>query len=284
MAFLAIQNLSYTYQDGSCALRNINVSLEKGKFYMLVGSTGAGKTTLCLVLSGIIPHILSGEIKGELHLDSLGSFSQRVPSELMGHIGIVFDKPITQLSGIKETVFEEIAFGLENLGVPQKEMHERVESILTGLRLQALKDRSPFSLSGGEQQKVAIASIVVMNPKVLILDEPISQLDPRGRREILHLLGTLKERGVTILCVEHKIEEICEYADYVFVMNKGQIVLEGFPQEVFASDVLDEYQIGTSIYTKAAKEAVKGGIIPPADFFPVTFDEAKIWFARQLWK
>ncbi len=280
MAFLSIQNLSYSYQDGSCALRNIDMALEKGKFYLLTGPTGAGKTTLCLVLSGIIPHILSGEMEGELRLDSLGSFSQRLPSELMGHIGIVFDKPITQLSGIEETVFEEIAFGLENLGVPQKQMHERIESILTDLRLQSLKERSPFSLSGGEQQKVAIASILVMNPKVLILDEPISQLDPRGRREILHLLGTLKERGVTILCVEHKIEEVSEYADYVFVMDKGQVILEGVPQEVFASDVLDEYQIGTSIYTKVAKEAVKSGIVPLGDSYPVTFNEAKIWFAR----
>lgn len=230
---LKAERLSYKYGEAEdYAIRDINFEIMPGEYVAILGPNGAGKTTLCLTLNGIVPHMTSGEMEGWMLVD--GKDTWDLPVRELGKVtGMVFDNPEYQLSQM--TVLEEVAVGLENSAVPRDEMIRRIEEVLDIVELTGLEHRSPLALSGGQQQRLAIASALANYPSVLVLDEPTSNLDPVGKEDVFSTCRKLnQERGMTVVIAEHEVETIALYADRVFLMDRGRILLQGPPNEVFA--------------------------------------------------
>ena len=279
MAFINIQNLSYKYPlVKEPVLQNISAQINEGEFISIVGPNGAGKSTLCYALAGFVPHFFKGEFSGEIEVNGKAS-SKSTLDEWVLNVGLAFQNPFNQISGAKYTVFEEIAFGLENIGTPREEIKSRVKDAMSLTGISELADRSPYSLSGGQQQRVALTSILVMRPKLLVLDEPTSQMDPIGTREVFGVVRKMAEEGMTVVMVEHKVEWIAEFADRVIALKQGQVLLEGKPNEVLTSEVLAESGFGVSRYTSTAREAKKRGLWKKQSL-PVTLDEAVEGFKK----
>ncbi len=273
MAFINLQNVTYKYPlTKEPVLQNLSLQIQEGEFVSVIGPNGAGKSTLCYALAGFVPHFFKGEISGEIEVDGKLSSKSTLDTWVL-NVGLAFQNPFNQISGAKYTVFEEIAFGLENIGVPRDEMKKRVEDAMSLTGISELADRSPYSLSGGQQQRVALTSILVMRPRLLVLDEPTSQMDPIGTREVFGVVRKMAEEGMTVVMVEHKVEWIAEFADRVIALKEGQILMEGKPNEVLTSDLLTENGFGVSRYTSTAREAKKQGLWKKQNL-PVTLDEA----------
>lgn len=273
MAIVNVNNVTYKYPlTNSPALKNISLQVEKGEFVAVVGPNGAGKSTLCYALAGFVPHFFKGELTGSVEVEGKDLHKSTL-SEWVMNVGLAFQNPFNQISGAKYTVFEELAFGLENTGVPRDEMKTRVRDAMQLTGIADLADRSPYSLSGGQQQRVALTSILVMQPKVLVLDEPTSQMDPIGTREVFGVIRAMAERGMTVVLVEHKTEWIAQFADRVIALHEGEILLEGTPSEVLTSDLLEGKGFGISRYTSVAREAKKLGLWKK-ERLPVTLEEA----------
>lgn len=281
MVIISINELNYTYPVATKpSLNGISLQVEEGEFLAIVGNNGAGKSTLCYALAGFVPHYFKGKFEGQVLVAGLDT--QKISlNELVLKVGLAFQNPFNQISGAKYTVFEEIAFGLENMGVAREEMVPRVERAMEITGISDLRDRSPYGISGGQQQRVALASILVMDPKVLVLDEPTSQLDPVGSREVFQVIKEMSERGLTVILVEHKVEWIAQYADRVVALHEGQILIEGKPRDVLTSPLLPERGFGLSRYTMAAREAREGKLWPAGLILPVTLQEAVDGFSRQ---
>ncbi|HJR81003.1 MAG TPA: ABC transporter ATP-binding protein [Anaerolineales bacterium] len=261
-------------------LQDINLQVNEGEFVAIIGPNGAGKSTLCYTLAGFVPHFFKGELSGAVEVAGVES-SQSSLHEWVLNVGLAFQNPFNQISGAKYTVFEELAFGLENIGVPRDEMRARVEGALELTGIRDLADRSPYSLSGGQQQRVALASILVMQPKVLVLDEPTSQMDPIGTREVFGVIHKMAEGGMTIILVEHKVEWIAQFADRVIALKDGQILLEGTPSDVLTSPIVAESGVGISRYTAVARRAQELSLWKK-DRLPITLDEAADGFSFNL--
>lgn len=278
MAIVELKNITYKYPlTHKPVLQNINLRVDEGQFVAVIGPNEAGKSTLCYTIAGFVPHFFKGELTGTVEVAGQDS-SKASLHEWVLNVGLAFQNPFNQISGAKYTVFEEIAFGLENIGVPREEMKQRVEDALKLTAISDLADRSPYSLSGGQQQRVALASILVMQPKVLVLDEPTSQMDPIGTREVFGVIRTMTEKGMTVILVEHKVEWIANFADRVIALHEGQILMEGTPQEVLTSDLLADRGFGISRYTSAARKARALGLWKK-DNLPVTLEQAVEGFA-----
>ena len=232
MAIIEAKGLTYTYPFAEKpAFKNIDLKIEKGEFILLTGPSGCGKTTLCRCLNGLIPHFYGGKLEGELTVAGLKTTEHAI-YELARHVGLVFQNPENQLFAL--TVEKDVAFGLENLGVPRDEIRRRVDWALKITGIYELRDRAPFELSGGQQQRVAIASVLAMQPEIIVLDEPTSSLDPLSAKNILDVIHRLnKDLGITIILVEHRLDLASRYANRVIVMRDGQIVLDGEPRKVF---------------------------------------------------
>lgn len=240
MAVLELKDVTFKYQLAKeTILENISLSIEKGEFVALVGRNGVGKTTLCSIMRGLIPTFHTGTMSGQVLLNGI-DISDMSIGDLALHIGFVFQNPFVQVSGVKQTVFEEIAYGLENLGVERSEIIRRVDEMLVQLNIGHLKSKHPMQLSGGQSQRVALASVLVMDPGILIIDEPTSQLDPQGTEEVFETIRLLKERKKTIILVEHKVDWVAEYADRVIVINDKHIVKDASASEVFSDPMLLE--------------------------------------------
>jgi len=279
MAIVNLSSVTYKYPlTDAPALHNISLHVEKGEFVAVIGPNGAGKSTLCYTLAGFVPHFFKGEMTGTVEVDGKDLHKSTL-SEWVLDVGLAFQNPFNQISGAKYTVFEELAFGLENIGIPRNEMKSRVNDAMKLTGISDLAERSPYSLSGGQQQRVALTSILVMQPKVLVLDEPTSQMDPIGTREVFAVIRTMAEQGMTVVLVEHKVEWIAQFADRVIALNEGQILLEGTPSEVLTSELLDEKGFGISRYTSVARKAKRIGLWKK-DPLPVTLDEATEGFSR----
>ncbi len=280
MAIIDVQNLTYQYPTGkSPALQGVSLRVEEGEFVAVVGPNGAGKSSLCYSVAGFIPHFFKGHLSGSIHVDGIDSLQSNL-NEMVLHVGLVFQNPFNQISGSKFTVYEEIAFGLENLGLPRAEMIARIEEVMALTGISNLKERSPYGLSGGQQQRVALASILVMRPRVLVLDEPTAQLDPIGTREVFQVIRAMAGQGMTILMVEHKVEKVAEFADRVIALHEGQILLEGSPAEVLTSPLFAQRGGGISRYTAAARLAVERGLHPGGERLPLTLEEAEAFFGE----
>ncbi len=278
MAIVELNQVTYKYPlTETPALSNVSLEVEQGEFVAIVGPNGAGKSTLCYTVAGFIPHFFKGELRGTVKVAGIETKSSTLNQWVL-NVGLAFQNPFNQITGAKFTVYEEIAFGLENLGVPREEIKERVDQALATSGITDLADRSPYSLSGGQQQRVALTSILVMQPKVLVLDEPTSQMDPAGTREVFGLIRSLAERGMTVIMAEHKVEWVAAFADRVVALYNGEILLSGKPGEVLTSEVLLGKGFGISRYTSVAREASKRGLWPDARPLPVTLDEAAAGF------
>jgi energy-coupling factor transporter ATP-binding protein EcfA2 len=281
MAIINLQSVTYKYPlTDAPALQNIDLQVQEGEFVAVIGPNGAGKSTLCYTLAGFVPHFFKGELTGLVEVAGVESRNSSL-SEWVLNVGLAFQNPFNQISGAKYTVFEELAFGLENIGVPRAEMKTRVEEAMQLTGIGDLADRSPYSLSGGQQQRVALTSILVMQPKVLVLDEPTSQMDPIGTREVFGVIHSMAQRGMTVILAEHKVEWIAQFADRVIALKDGQILLEGTPAEVLTSSLLSENGFGVSRYTSVARKAKEIGFWKK-DRLPVTLDEAVEGFALTL--
>lgn len=269
---LEVKHVCYTYQEGSPteshALQDICLNINEGEFLGIVGHTGSGKSTLIQHLNGLLK-----PTKGEVLVDGLNINKKETKAklkELRMQVGIVFQYPEYQL--FEETVEKDIAFGPKNLGLPDVEVRHRVQDVMGLLRLdyESLKNQSPFDLSGGQKRKVAIAGVLAMRPRYLVLDEPTAGLDPRGREEFLEQIALLHQQGMTIVMVSHSMDDIAHYAQRMIVMDHGQIKLEGTPQEVFSCPAeLEHIGVGVPTLTRLLLELRKNGLNVRTDLIQI---------------
>lgn len=252
LPIVEVCSLSYTYPGSpKPTLTDVNLSVEEGEFILLTGPSGCGKTTLCRCLNGLIPNSYGGEFTGKVIVDGLVTTEHPV-YEIAQHVGLVFQNPENEL--FCTSVEREVAFGPENLALPRDEIRKRVEESLAMVGISHLRDKSPEELSGGEQQKVAIAALLAMKPKILVLDEPTANLDPASAQSVLNTLLKLNEEsGVTMILVEHRLEMVAHMADRCAILNEGRLVLVGEPEDVLYSDEAEAIGIGIPKVVQVAK-------------------------------
>ncbi len=229
---IEVKDLWWKYETSKdWVLKNINLKIKEGEFVGIIGPSGAGKTTLCLCISGIIPHSIKGFMKGKVKIYGKDTRNTTL-LDLIENIGVVFQDPDVQFVTMR--VIDEIAFVLENQGLDRDTMIERINEALSLTGMLGFENKNPLELSGGQKQRVAIASMIARRPKIMIFDEPTSDLDPLGKREIYSTLSRLrKEYNLTIILVCHDIEELVKYADRIVMLKNGTIVREGPPHEFF---------------------------------------------------
>ena len=281
MSLITLKNINYTYPlESKATIKNLNLTLESGKVYGLIGANNAGKTTLCNIIRGFIPSVYRGELEGEVLLKgkNLTSYDS---GEIASIIGYSFQNPFTQISGVKETVYEEIAYGMENLGVLREKMIQKVEELLKLFNLEELKDKNPFELSGGQKQRVALASIIALDPEVIILDEPTSQLDPKSTEDIFNIIKLLKSTGKTIILIEHKIDLVAEYCDDVILMENGQIIMQGPSRDVLTNESVLKHGGQLPQVTLFFLEGKKAGKISADRKIPITINEAYEFLGKE---
>ncbi|MDI9441299.1 MAG: energy-coupling factor transporter ATPase [Firmicutes bacterium] len=275
---IRLERVSYTYQVGASraveALKDVSLEIEAGEFVGLIGPTGSGKSTLVQHFNGLLL-----PTEGKVFVD--GVDLTKPDTELRGirqKVGMVFQYPEHQLFG--ETVYEDVGFGPRNGGLSEEEIEERVRESLAyvGLDYGALRDRSPFELSGGQKRRVAIAGVLAMRPSVLILDEPTAGLDPKGRDEILDRVKALQEeRGVTVVLVSHSMEDVARLVERIIVMEKGRVALDGTPTEVFRqAEQLKSMGLGVPQVTDLMRELQRRGMEVDSDIFRVEDAEREI--------
>lgn len=230
---IEITDLTYTYPGAEKpALSHINLEIEEGEFLLVTGVSGAGKSTLLRLFNGLVPHFYGGELSGSIRVAGLDPVALG-PGEMSSVVGFVFQDPEAQF--VAEVVEDEMAFALENAGLPLLTMRKRVEESLQALGIDHLRNRRVSTLSGGERQRVAIAAVLTMQPRVLVLDEPTSQLDPQSAEEVLDSLVKLnKDLGLTIILSEHRLERVVQYADRILYISGNGPILEGPPREILA--------------------------------------------------
>ncbi len=253
MSLIEVKDLKYRYPGTTeLALDGVSFTVEKGEFIGIAGENGAGKSSLSQALLGLIPQFYKGAYGGSVTVCGMDARSTPV-SELCRHVGLVFQNPFNQLSGAKDTVYDEVGYGLQNLGFPPEEIRTRVESVLRCFGIWEYRDRNPFDLSGGQLQRVAICSVLAMKPDVLILDEPTSQLDPEGSEEVFHTVDELTKMGITIIMIEQKIEKLAGYCDRVLLLHRGQVVDYDTPRKIFSREDLYDLGVNPPAYTRFAR-------------------------------
>jgi energy-coupling factor transporter ATP-binding protein EcfA2 len=269
---IRIENFSYRYPRTSApALKNIDLTVKPGEFIGIVGPTGAGKTTLCLALAGLIPQVLGGRTQGRILL--CGNDTATVPLEKLlfreadkkALVGLTLQDPEAQLVGM--SVEEDLAFGPENLGLPTAQIQKRVDEILRLIRMESFRFTFPYKLSGGEKQRIAIGSTLALLPQLLVLDEPTSELDPIGRKEVFAVIDELKERSnLAIVVVEHHTEELALFADRIWVMNEGEILLDDQARRVFhQTELLRSIGVCPPDAVELLSELRRCGLVAPAE-------------------
>ena len=243
---------------------DVSFGIEKGKLVGLLGPSGSGKTTILRMLAG-----LEKQDEGDVIIDGK-NVNALTPDQRK--IGFVFQNPFTQISGVKDTVFEEVAYGLENFGVPVEEIERRVIEVMKMTNIESLAEKNPFELSGGQMQRVALASVIVLEPDILIIDEPTSQLDPEGTESVFAIIKAMKDKQKTIILVEHKIDLIAEYADDVLVLKDGELIAVGDKNEILTDITLMEKGVALPQVVLLAVKLQKAGL--PLTKIPVTEKQA----------
>jgi len=251
---LVFDGVSYAYEETPReAVSDISFSIATGEWVGMTGPTNAGKSTLCLLAMGLAPHFFGGRLKGSVV--AFGRDSRTVPViERSSEVGLLFQNPFTQISGARERVDDEVAFGPECHGLPRRVVAQRVEDAMRQVGISHLAARHPLDLSGGQLQRLALAGLLAMEPKLLLLDEPTSQLDPAGTAAIFEVLAGLHERGVTIVMVEHRLETLCELCPRIVAMVAGRVLADGPPEDVFNRQVVQE-RVGLPVFTRLARDA-----------------------------
>ena len=265
-----LDKVSYIYPNAKdTVLKDISLTIKKGEFLGVIGATGAGKTTLCLALTGIVPQFYGGRFFGKIAIAGLDTLEHPV-SELARHVGIVYEDPEIQITAT--SVENEIAFALENLCVPREEILRRIPIVLKSVRLEGFEKKNPQELSGGQKQRLAIAAALALQPDLLILDEPTSQLDPIGSQEVFATVRELKEElGVAIVMVSHAAEEMAEFCDRIAVLSQGKLIAVGTPEEIYSQvDLLQQNKLRPPEIAQAFSQIQQKGINIPK--IPVTLE------------
>lgn len=278
MSVITIENLKYKYPGADkLVLDGISLSIEKGEFIGIVGQNGAGKSTLCQAIVGLVPQFYHGAYGGTVKVN--GRLADQVQvQEMCEDVGLIFQNPFNQLSGAKDTVYGEVAYGLQNLGIEREEMKSRIEKVLKQLDIWQYRDRNPFDLSGGQMQRVAIASILVMQPEVIILDEPTSQLDPEGTEEVFRVVDQLSKTGKTIIMVEQKLEKMANYCDRLILMQDGKVIDFDTPEKIFSREDLEELGVLPPAFVRISKMY---GLSNPDGTYPATLEATAKLFEQQ---
>lgn len=267
-----LKNVYYTYPNKEISVLNdLSLEIKKATVHGIIGNNDAGKTTLCTLLRGFIPHFYMGNLEGSVTVvdQNIRDLSLSLLSD---KIGYVFQNPFTQISGAKDNVYEEIAFGLENLAVEPSLIKTKVDEVCATLNIKHLCDKNPNQLSGGQKQKVAIASIMAMDPDIYIFDEPTSQLDPQASLEVFEIIKNLKALGKTIVIIEHKIELMASITDFMTILDHGTNVLTSDTLSVLTSKKMDELNICKPQYITLFEMLKKQGV--KFDKYPLTLEEA----------
>ena len=229
---IKVENLTYAYPTSKdFVLKNISFTVNKGEVLAVIGPNGAGKSTLLKALNGLVPHFYGGKYGGRVIVSGFEVLNTPI-SKMSTKVGFVFQDPEDQISGLALTVWEEVAFGLMMLGYPREEIDKRVKEAIDYVGLTGLEKRSPFELSGGQMQRLAIATVLALRPEVIVMDEPTAQLDPLGKYEVLSVIEKLAESGSTIVIAEHEIEEVVYFADKMLLLDKGEAVAYGDTRKV----------------------------------------------------
>lgn len=271
---IVLDNLSVRYRgEDEAALKGISLTAKTGQIIGIIGNSRSGKTTLCDVLSGIIPNIVSGHVSGTVRLGEFSPFEAF--DEYNFHTGVVLQNTAGQLSGLSDTVFDEIAFGLINQGMSEEEATESVVRAACQMGLEDLLEQAPDTLSGGQTQRLAIASEIAFDPEFLIMDDPTSQMDPVGRKEFFEWLAGCSEK--TIFIVSNEVDDLCEIADQLWVLEKGELIASGKPLDVI-NQVAEGHDLYLPVVYRMAKEFGKK---LPSGLFPVKLSELKGCFDDQ---
>ena len=278
MPVITIEHLKYKYPGTDwLALNDISLTIEKGEFIGIAGRNGAGKSTLSQAIIGLVPQFYKGAYGGRVMVNEI--VAEQMPVEqLCEHVGLIFQNPFNQLSGAKDTVYGEVGFGLQNLGIEREEMKRRIETVLKQLDIWQYRDRNPFDLSGGQMQRVAIASVLVMQPEIIILDEPTSQLDPQGTEEVFRVVDQLAESGITVIMIEQKLEKLAAYCDRVILMDDGRVVDFDTPEKIFSRDDLESLGVQAPAFTRIAR---KYGVKNAAGDYPVNLADTVALFREK---
>jgi energy-coupling factor transport system ATP-binding protein len=240
---LTLEKVSYRYAGASRAsLEDVSFELADGEVVGVVGASEAGKTTICLVASGLAPRSIGGTLTGRVLIDGLDTAGKPM-HEMAAQVGICFQNPATQLSQVADTVFEEVAFGALNLGLARDEVIGRVNDALAAVSITHLGERDPRQLSGGQMQLVAVAGLLAMRPRHLVLDEPVAQLDPEGRALVAGALRKLADAGTGLLITEHDTDLLSGLCSRVVVVDGGKLVAEGLTSDVLSDERLDEWGV-----------------------------------------
>lgn len=270
---ITLKQVSYDYQKGTPfegrALSEVDITIKENSFTAFIGHTGSGKSTIMQLLSGLLV-----PTEGQVDIDGT-TISSTSKNKSIRHIrqkvGLVFQFPESQL--FEESVLKDVAFGPQNFGISKEEAEKiAAEKLdLVGIE-ESLFEKNPFDLSGGQMRRVAIAGILAMNPTYLVLDEPTVGLDPKGRRELMQLFKKLHQSGLTIVLVTHLMDDVAEYANYVYALDHGKVKLEGIPKDVFQKvDELEAIQLGVPKITKFTQKLVEKGL--DIHSLPITTDE-----------
>ena len=280
---IRIEDLTFYYSGAmQPALEGINLEIRDGEFVLVTGPSGSGKSSLCRCLNGLIPHFYGGKIAGRVEVGGLDTLKHST-RELATKVGMVFQDPENQLVSLD--VEREIAFGLENLAFPRDLIAKRLEESLDTLGISDLRHRQLHELSGGEKQKVAIASVLALHPEVLILDEPTSELDPKSAEEVLSLAQRLNdELGITVILIEHRLDRVIQHVDRLVVLDRGRVVADGATRDVLSKSYqeISEAGVGMPPIIKLAHKLGEKGITPNKT--PLTVKEGRIMLEEVLQK
>ncbi|MFW9958336.1 MAG: energy-coupling factor ABC transporter ATP-binding protein [Candidatus Odinarchaeota archaeon] len=269
MPLIEFQDFSFKYYGADfLALKKVNLTINEGEYVVITGPSGCGKTTLCRTINGLVPQFHRGYIAGNVIVDGMNT-RQHTVAEMATIAGLVFQQPENQL--VTLNVEKEIAFGPENLGVDPVEVRRRVEELISLLDLEHLRDKHPHEMSGGEQQRVAIASTLALKPKILVADEPTSNLDPKSAELILDIISKLNKRDMTVILVEHRLDLVSKDASRIVLMDRGRIVADGSPREILVMDLCQEIGVGVPKATLVYKSLRKRGI--DLESVPLTGEE-----------
>ena len=267
MSIIKAENLCYTYEDGTEALKGIDLTIEAGKKVALLGANGSGKSTFFLCLNGV-----NQPQKGALYLhDKPYDYSKNGLLHLRSKVGIVFQDPDSQL--FSASVYQEISFGAMNLGLEEEEVKKRVEKSIEDLEITPFRHKPTHFLSGGQKKQVSVADILVMDPEVIVFDEPAAALDPKHTKILNHLIDKLSERGITIIISTHDVDFAFGWADEAVLFHNGKVLRQGAPEEVFAAEEdLEKTNLTKPAALRLFDNLVKNGVLPEGLAIPRDLD------------
>ena len=277
MSIIKAENLCYTYEDGTEALKGIDLTIEAGKKVALLGANGSGKSTFFLCLNGV-----NQPQKGTLYLhDKPYDYSKNGLLHLRSKVGIVFQDPDSQL--FSASVYQEISFGAMNLGLEEEEVKRRVEQSIEDLEITPFRHKPTHFLSGGQKKQVSVADILVMDPEVIVFDEPAAALDPKHTKILNHLIDKLSERGITIIISTHDVDFAFGWADEAVLFHNGKVLRQGAPEEVFAAEEdLEKTNLTKPAALRLFDNLVKNGVLPEGLAVPRDLDTLEKYIRQ--WK